>query len=159
MSRPLERFCVWGHDTEVVGRYVSNNTCKECSRQTRREQYRKRRQKAKEKQVIDNDRLGQAAYDMRRNGGKLPAKRLRVGVSREYAGQAWASRWNCDIDSGMRAAYRLWGSDRITVDCADRWCVALGTHLAIVYPEVYYAPRASADIPLIPDDEFEAAMA
>ena len=138
-GRPPAHFCVWGHDTDLVGRYP-NGTCKLCHR-TRRKEARARG-------------VEQAAYDMRRNGAKVPARRLTMNRTREDAGLAWASRWGCDLPSGMRAAYRLWGASRITVDCADRWCVALGTHLAIVYPEVFYEPtRKGADIPVVFDDE------
>jgi hypothetical protein len=154
MARPSERMCVWGHDTDVVGRY-QNGTCKECHRRTRRE--RRQRHQAERLMPIREQfagQVGQWAYDMRRHGGKLPASRLRVGRTAVQAGWAWASRWGTGEATGRRAGDRLWAADRITVDCADRWCVALGTSLAIVYPEVFYEPRKkAADIPLIPDDE------
>lgn len=155
-----KRFCLRGHDTEVVGRDSSHN-CRECRREwyrEDRERFKRGEQPPKRRDVAPNERqflgdLGGAAREMRRTEGKVPASRLRVGTTREHAALAWASRWECRLDAGKKAAERLWNASRITVDCADRWCVALGTSLAIVYPEVYYEPRTAADISLIPDEE------
>ena len=145
--------CIWGHDTDEVGRY-ENGTCKECHRRNRRERgARERLEKANVDREQFFGQVGQWAYDMRRHGGKLPATRLRVGRTSQEAGWAWTTRWGCSRETGRRAGDRLWSAHRISVETADRWCVAFGTCLAIVYPEVYYQPRTAADISLIPDDE------
>jgi hypothetical protein len=153
MGRPRERMCIWGHDTDLIGRY-RNGTCKECHRRTRRE---RRQKQATERAFTPREQfdgqIGQWAYDMRRHGGKLPASRLRVGRTAREAGWAWTARWGTSVETGRRAGDRLWSASRISVDCADRWCIALGTSLAVVYPEVYYVPRTAADISLLPDDE------
>jgi hypothetical protein len=160
MSVP-KRFCLRGHDIDVVGRDASHN-CRQCRREwdsneRRREKHRqmqkeRRRIARKEGRLFIED-VSQAAYDMRRHDLRLPATRVRRGLTKQYAALAWSSRWHCTDGAGGKAADRLWAADRITIDCADRWCVALGMSLAAVYPEVYYEPRRTADIPLIPDDE------
>jgi hypothetical protein len=156
----VDRFCGWGHDTDVVGRYngrrgEGTGTCKECHSRTRKERRAQLQREARVTTPRDkfDGQIGQWAYDMRRHGGKLPASRLRVGRTAREAGWAWTARWGTSVETGRRAGDRLWSASRITVDCADRWCVALGTSLAAVYPEVYYMPRNAADISLIPDEE------
>jgi hypothetical protein len=94
-----------------------------------------------------------AYYDMIRYGG-VTAQRLQRRTNKIDAAQAWSARWDCSPESGQKQAYRLYAAIRITVDQADRWCVALGTSLSIVYPEVYFVPRKGAmDKSLVPDDE------
>ena len=41
MARPVERFCKWGHDTDIVGR-DANFSCKECRRESDRRRSSKR---------------------------------------------------------------------------------------------------------------------
>ena len=147
VPRPKARFCVNGHDTESVGR-TKGGYCKECSRGWRREYDAKRRPTRvvhSPDQALRERRSSYAYWDMLNNDGKVAARRLRLLSVPDSAGAAWSARWNVTVAAGMRAANRLWNADRVSVDVADRWCVTLGTHLAIVYPEIYYEPRITRE--------------
>ena len=124
MVRPSQRFCKRGHDTSEAGRY-KNGVCIECAHE-----------KCHEWNI--RNKVKRDAKDMVRFGG-LAAKRLRVLTNRTSAAAAWAYRWNRPLCDGVKSAERLWKADRITIECADKWCVTLGTHLAIVYPEAYWS--------------------
>ena len=139
-----ERFCINGHDTEVVGRSGARRRCKECQRNANR-RMRSNVPHAKTR-----------AESMWKHGGTLSAQRLRLLTTQEGAAIAWLAYRGARKDTAKKAAERLWKAERISIDAADRWCIALGTHLSIVYPEVYYIPlHAWADRPLVPESEPE----
>ena len=139
-----ERFCINGHDTHVVGRSGVRGRCRECSRQASK-RHRSNVPHAKTR-----------AESMWKNGGTLPALRLRMLTSKEGAAMAWLTYRQGNKAAAKKAAERLWEAQRISIDAADRWCIALGTHLSIVYPEVYYIPlHKRADRPLLPEEDLE----
>jgi hypothetical protein len=138
-----ERFCINGHDTDVVGRSGARGRCKECNRQSTR--------RARSNVPHAKTR----AESMWKHGGTLPAQRLRLLASQEGAALAWLAYRGASKNTAKKAAERLWKADRISIDAADRWCIALGTHLSIVYPEVYYIPLRRPDRPLLPEDDLE----
>ncbi len=113
MSRPKQRLCVRGHDTWETGRY-SNSSCKRCVAEY-------------------HPTLPKAGY--------LPAHRLRRITSRSEAISAWMGFRDCSEATATRAWDRLWSARWVSIDCADRWCIALDTHLAIVFPEAYREGR------------------
>ena len=131
VGRPSERFCKRGHDTEQAGRR-SHGWCTACARERQRQ----------------TRGIQQNYRDMIRLGGVTPS-RLRKLVTKDDATTAWFAYRRCSWGSATAAALRLWKTDRISVESADEWCVALGTHLAIVYPEVYYQPTRREDTVLI----------
>lgn len=111
-----ERYCINGHDTAVVGRYKSG-TCRECQR------------------------LAGEKRRLIKAGGKVASRRLLSYIKAEGiqdpAGR-FARRYGLRSTSGNMAYLRLRRESRITIDFADRWCIALGTHLPLRYPELYY---------------------
>jgi predicted RNA-binding Zn-ribbon protein involved in translation (DUF1610 family) len=55
------------------------------------------------------------------------------------AARRYAARWGGDWQFHARRIYR-WRTgqvQRTTVMDADQWCLVLGSHLALVYPELY----------------------
>lgn len=115
------RYCVNGHDTFVVGRNPSNRRCKACKREY----------------DVDAQRLAQGLPILRNGMEMVPATRIRNLTTREDAPLAWAAQFRTGRAAASRAAWRLYNKHRISVDSADRWCIALGTTLAVVYPELY----------------------
>jgi hypothetical protein len=115
MGRPVgstKRFCRNGHDTELTGRWASG-TCRECQRRYNR-----------------TERI--------RERGGLPASRLRgVAGGQLPAALAWAKYRGVDWEAARQHAQRLYKTKYLSIDAADCWCIALGTTLYLVYPEVY----------------------
>jgi hypothetical protein len=113
-GRPRARFCKNGHDTEVGGR-LSNGCCRICTKFYSR------------------------TYDMRRRyHGTLSTLRLRrIAHTRDNATAAWMVYRQVSWQSASDRSRELFKFERLSIDAADRWCIALGTHLAIVFPELY----------------------
>lgn len=62
---------------------------------------------------------------------------VEAGGARDM-GADFAERFGYEPASGARAIHRLLaGQPTITVDAADRWATFLGSHLALVAPELY----------------------
>lgn len=119
IGQPCKRFCVSGHDTEALGRRA-NGTCVACAR-IHEVRYRQNR-------VIKSVATT----------GMVPSQRLiRYAHTKEAATAAWFAYRNCSLRSADTRVHRLWNTTHISIDCADRWCIALGTHLSILYPEIY----------------------
>lgn len=123
MSRGTKRFCVNGHDTWMTGRYPSG-TCIPC-----------------------NKRYG-AEYLTRKHGG-VAAWRLREVMrqgrwSDEALVTAYQAYAGVTYEGAKKALTRLMRSGRVDLDTADRWCLAIGTHLSTVYPELYGLAGVSA---------------
>lgn len=116
--RRLKDVCKWGHLIADVGRYPSG-ACKGCDRDMR---------------------------NLRRSPDPhhVATRRLRViAHNQANAATAWLAWRGCKPDSATTMARRLFTQDWITIHVADSWSIALGTHLAIVYPELYLTEHAS----------------
>jgi hypothetical protein len=75
----------------------------------------------------------------------LPAKPLRVflqdrGTSFHELGRAYADRYDVDEASGIRKVSGLLNDDLITVDAADRLCILLDLHPALIWGRDYFDP-------------------
>lgn len=123
--------CPHGHDKDVVGKTMSNG-CRECHRI----QNRRRRHKVKPRP--EYHQLYDAVQRMNDGGGTVPATRLRQLTNKDDAMHQWAAYWGVSKSAGYHAMLRLWRNSRIDIYQADRWCIVLGTHLSIVYPEAYH---------------------
>lgn len=114
MGRPkgsgLKAFCCRGHSIAQFGRNAAY-MCRECYRIDHRRKYTPRRM--------------------------LPSAPLRSLVTLEQATLAWQGYRTTTLNTAQKAAARLFAHDQISVDCADRWCIAIGSHLCLVYPHLY----------------------
>lgn len=89
--------------------------------------------------------------EMVRLGKTLPTHRLQRMTSQVEAAAAWERQRGCSRQAAGERAAELFTRDRISIVTADVWCIALGTHLAVVYPEVYHTPKPWNDVPLLED--------
>lgn len=113
MTFKPKRYCKHGHDTWECGRFSSGG-CVICGR------------------VSGNTQpLGES------NCIHLDPEPLRSLVNTGDAAWAWMEYRGCTEIAARRAAQRLFHNPWLTQDTADRWCIALGTHLSLVYPELY----------------------
>jgi hypothetical protein len=148
VARPPSRYCLRGHDLSVVGRY-GNGQCKQCSRLAKKERGGSAATPMTPIRLCEQHGwecrywcrtcrpLIDAAYRMQAAGMMVPAVRLRRLTDRDAAVVAWARHRGCKLSSAKRAVERLYSEERIVLWTADEWCVALGVHLANVYPEAY----------------------
>lgn len=61
-----------------------------------------------------------------------------IGQDKHRAAQLYAERWDMKYPSATNRLLRdLVNQSHCPIYAADDWCVALGTHLCIVYPELY----------------------
>jgi hypothetical protein len=74
----------------------------------------------------------------------VPANRLKSFHPRAECALRWSNRYGVSPSSGHRAADRLQRAAFLTLDSADRWCVAFGLHLSEVYPELYTDAEGAA---------------
>ena len=114
MSRPVgttKRFCLRSHDTELTGRRASNHRCRAC---------------------FNEDRQSAPGW-----GTRLDASEIRILTTKAGATLAWMLHRGVSSHTANRAAERMFSSPTLSISAADEWCCALGTHLAIVYPELY----------------------
>lgn len=120
MGRPvgsgLKDVCIRGHSIALYGRDAYWR-CRECNRENCKRTYNR----------------------MHRGNGPFvlspaPIRRL---VTRAQAAAFWAEYRCVNFDSAERAVARLWASRAISIDQADRWCIAIGSHLSVLYPALY----------------------
>jgi hypothetical protein len=157
----VSRFCVNGHDTQLSGRYA-NYSCKACSKARARGVQRDRPARfCKNGHDTEIDgrlsngccrvctRYYSRTYDMRRRyRGTLASMRLRrIAYNVDNATAAWMVYRQISWESSRERARELFRFDRLSIDAADRWCIALGTHLAIVFPELYASEVVVLDEP------------
>lgn len=114
MGMQLERVrdrCINGHNKAVTGVY-SNGGCRLCAQ----------------------------VRAMHARGDLLPTRRLLPLIGdRESAALALAGRFGYSIRTAQTYCGNLFRGSRISIAHADEWCIALGTSLSVVYPEVYHA--------------------
>lgn len=119
-----KRYCKRAHhDTWITGRR-KHGQCVECQRLDDKNRRRHRRQ-TPEGNVPAQTLLGY----IRRTGGDEPAV------------VSYANRWGVQRETVCRSLTRMRERRYLTIWAADRWCVALGTHLALLYPELYVSPE------------------
>lgn len=142
MGRPAAQFCVNGHDTHVIGRR-KNGACIECHRfraKVTQRDYRERRKLGVSPGAIPTVSTEPLRRLLHYEG---PGPSRGIGemenLAKSRAAAAWSNSRGTSFSSGKRTAERLFSLERITIYRADEWCIALGTHLAVVYPEVYEA--------------------
>lgn len=148
MGAPLKDVCLRGHVIAEVGRRRQNGQCIAChNERDRKKRYDSRKRYCKH---------GHDTYVCGRypNGGcvqcwklttarrtwddTVPTVRIRVLIhDRSDAAWAYAQRFGVTKVAAKRRLTDLYGKPRIQIDTADRWCLALNTHLSIVYPELY----------------------
>ena len=107
--------CSQGHDTDECGRY-ENGRCKECQHERNRHR-------------VASPKLDPAP---------LRDYCQRIGHAR--AVEAYMNRWDVTYAGAHSAYVYLRDADYIHIPGADRWCVALGLHLCLLYPELYREP-------------------
>ena len=118
-TKPTQRFCIYGHDTDATGRY-GNGSCSVCHRERQRT-YR---------HTPPGHRPGAQP--------RVPSEPLRILAHNiENAGIQWSKTYHVDVKTGYRRGYDLFHFESLTLDSADRWCIVLGEHLSNVYPELY----------------------
>lgn len=66
-----------------------------------------------------------------------PARLMAMTADRAVAARAWADLFHTQFDAGEAAVRRLHRGVPITVETADKWCMALGDHLSVIYPDLY----------------------
>ena len=141
MGRPKKRFCVRGHDTQILGR-CSNHRCYACAREDNRIWQRGH---ARRLRLANPDRpfenvpaaplvpiLLAAALQLR--SATEHDRGLRA-LSRQYAkryGTSWvaAEKQLGEIVTGRR--------QRVNEATADQWLVLEGADLNTVYPELVW---------------------
>jgi hypothetical protein len=132
------RWCIRGHDTWEVGR-DRYHYCRECKREASRRSTERRRQGEPLYVPVEPilrliDRLAIAGCPACGIGatGRCPHT-VRLAARR------YAARWGGDWQFHARRIYR-WRTGQVrrtTVMDADQWCLVLGSHLALAYPELY----------------------
>lgn len=162
MARPTKRWCPQGHDTHLTGRYT-NSGCVICAKTRARAKQRANCRRGHSYAVVGRTKGGRckecarayyARKDIERHANMVPAQRLRILLThrkpytkvsveqtiaaKDRAADAWSRHWNVKENSAHKRVDALWKADRISIDTADRWCCALGIHLILVYPELYY---------------------
>ena len=152
MGRPRARFCLWGHDTEISGR-DSHGGCRECRRGGRRRAAGLQRgvgiycARGHDKRKAGTFANGYCKVCDLITRGKSPCPSNRIkaylGYDREQAALAWATYRGVKHSAAYAAANRLWTCSTLSIDMADRWCIAVGAHLALLYPEVYELEKAA----------------
>jgi hypothetical protein len=120
------RFCRNGHDRQKFGRYASSGACRECDR------------------LYNVAKRGRAAGGTGRGSRHLVAVRSlrRLAGSKEAAAAAWRGYKGYSQQRATNDANYVWNREWISILTADEWCLALGSNLSIVYPELYIGESA-----------------
>ena len=127
MTRAAKRWCLRGHDTYAVGR-DSRGTCKGCVA------LRNRTWRFTRTPVVRLAPEPLRVYAEARYGERRLCKHL---------AESYLERFPVSAKTAQCYATHLLHKPTITLDRADAWCLALGTHLALLYPEVYELEKAA----------------
>lgn len=119
----MNHFCRNGHDTRAVGR--GRDGCYMCARITKHGLFTR---------ATGNGQVLLPTTRLRRFAGEDTSKAARA-AGREWMARQWVAHTGVNIVHARTLVRRLWTRSTIELFAADEWCIALGTHLSVVYPE------------------------
>ena len=111
--------------------------CQKC-RKAINDYHRSLRENGPERVLYDaqplREAMTQAIFKLNR---QYVNRGVPIGVS--TLARHHAHRFGRPMDTVAREIHRIMSSrtKRIEADTADQWCITLGTHLALLYPELY----------------------
>ena len=140
-GRKGERFCCRNHDTLVTGR-DGTGACRKC-RNDQKAAYRQRhgrgRGPGESRVLIDAEPIRAAVLRRLDNLDRQYTTPNGQPNGRRILALTHARRFGLSYGSASQQIERMarGRSQRIEAQTADEWCVTLGTHLALLYPELY----------------------